>query len=287
MRRKPKRRELLFDFIMSGLLVLFWSGFLLYQIKRIADTPIPSVQLVSYLGFSVVAFFVIVILLGISLYKKSMYYIQWYKGILDTIPMWIIVTDKDAKWQYINKAALENIILNQGIQVENLNSKHLIDEESGVINKVWTYRGAEYQITGSRLHFAGEDAGYTLVFYNMSELLDSSKVQADLIYEVNRLLVCLSAASEHFNDCSNSFAQCAVRQEGIISELSEVIAGISSGTLDNPGTLDQRMRSVTVNMQQHVENYRKHIETIKRTVKEMDATRDSIGDVLRDIDSEQ
>jgi len=289
MQRKPKRRELLFDFIMSGLLVLFWSGFLLYQIKRITDTPIPSAQLVSHLGLSITVFLVLTLSLGISLYKKSMSYIQWYKEILDTIPMWVIVTDKDARWRYINKTALKSMTLNQEFQVENLNSKHLIDEENGAISRVWIYRGAEYRISGSRLHFEGDDAGYMFLYYNNSELFESSKAQAQdgLVHEVNRLLGCLTAATEQFNDCSNSFTQCAVRQEEIISELAEVIAGIYSGTLDNPDILDKKIRDATADVQRHVESYRDYIETIRKTVEELNVTRDSISSVLHNINSEQ
>lgn len=283
--RKLYRRELLHDFLMFGLLLLIWGCFLLFQITRIANGTIVFSAGMDMVGFSVVVLITIVILAVITLYKKSMSYVLWYKGILDSIPIPVIITDKNAELQHINAAARKILNLKQDANLEELNCLHLIGDDGGVLKKYWKRGGAEYRITGNHLYCSGKDVGYLILLNNVNEVLDSCETRTELINEINRLFSRMGAASNHFRDCADTLAGCTTRQADIISELSEVIAGIASGALNEPEVLNQKMHTVNVDIRRHLESNRAQLEKMKQSVEEFNSINSTIGGVLNDIDS--
>lgn len=280
--RKLYRRELLPDFVMSGLIVLLWGGFFLTQIKRIARTA-PAAGDVEALGLSAVMLLATIALLGVFVYKRSMSYIRWYQGVLDSIPIPVIVTGEDARWQYVNEKSREIMDIGRDDPLEKRNSGHLIDADGAVIKKTWIHRGTEYRTAGNRLRVNGKDGGYLLLLYNVSDMPDSREARAMLPAEIDKFLSLLETAAEYFRDCASSFAGTSARQEGIIVGLSEVIAEIASGALGRPDALIEKINTVKADMQKHVEITQAQLERIKRTVEEMDAACDSIDNALRSI----
>lgn len=279
--RKLYQRELLYDFLMFGLLFLVWGGFLLFQLSQIVNGRVFYTTGVRLIGFSIAVLFCIILIAGISLYKKSMSYILWYKGILNSIPIPVIVTDKSVKVQRINKAAQNIMVLKQGIELEGLNCRHLIDIDGNVMKKIWIHEGAKYQIIGSRLYCDGKDAGYLILLNNNSNgMVDSCKTQKELIHEINRLLGRLSTTSGYFHDCVNTLAGCAVRQADIIRDLTGIITGIVSGALNETEDLNAKMHTVDVDIRQHMESNRALLEIVKRVTEEFNSIHNVIGDIL-------
>lgn len=278
-------QELICDFVMCGLSVLLVGGFLLSHIMKAANKQDLYAEDIRLIGFSIATVFVIILISGIYLYKISASYVRWYKGILDSIPMPVIVTDKDACWRQINKAARDIMDLEPDSEIKTLNSKHLIDTDGGVMKKKLTHKGIEYRISGNRLYCNGKDEGHLIILNHTTEKLDASKTRMELIDETNRLLKRMSTTRDKFHDCASTLVGCTVRQADIITELSDVIVRIVSGEFKELDTINKKMYTVKVDMQQHVESSTVYLEKIQRTVEELDATRDSIGGVIHNIDS--
>lgn len=276
---KIKQRELLCDFIMCGLIVFFGGGFLFYQIMRAANAPFFSAENIRLIGLSTAAIFTLILLSGVSLYRISASYIQWHKGILDSIPMPVIITDNDAKLLEINNAAQETINIEQGAELDKLNCRHLFDASGEITKKTWARKGAEYRITGNRIYFDGKEAGHLIFLNNACVIADTHETRTELIDEINRLLGRLSTAKDHFHSCADTFSEYTVQQADIIHELSEVIVDIASGTLNEPDVLGEKIHKVKADMQRYVNISQVQMEKIKRTVVELDDTCNSSSGV--------
>lgn len=276
--RKLYQCEVLRDYIMLGAIVLFWGGFLLFQIARDASgTGFP----VGKMRVAVAVFLGIVFLGGIFLYKKTASYIHWYKEIFDSVPMPLIITDQDAKWRQANKAARDSMDLQQYSDFEKFSSRHLLQTDESVTDKIWVHAGVEYRITVNRLCGDGKDTGYLIFLNNTNELFDTYKTRAEVISEINRLFRNLSSVSDHFYECASTLSEYTIWQGGVIIDLSEIITGMASGKLDHAGALHEKMRAVKENMQQNMGNSQMHLERMRRIIEELDAARDSIRSAIQ------
>lgn len=282
-RGKICRQEIIYDFIIYGLTVFCGGGFLLYHIMKVADKTVIHAEDIRLIGFSVAVFFAIIILSGIYLYRISASYIRWYKGILDSIPMPVIVTDENARWQQINNATREIMNLELNSELSELNSRHLIDTGNSVMKKFLTHNGQEYRVIGNRLLYDGKDAGYLIMLSNIHNP-ESTEARIGSINEINRLLGRLGAATDLFHDCASTLAGCTAQQAGFINELSDVIMGIASGEFKEVDTLNKKINVVKVDMQQHVESSQAYLEALKQTVKELDSARNYVDSVIHNMD---
>lgn len=275
--------ELLSDFIVHGLLILFSGVFLLFHIIKAFGESVIFSRNIRLTEFFIVAVFAIMLLSVISLYKISASYIKWYKGILDSVPMPIIITDDKAHWQQANNAAREIMCQEPDSDLEYLSSNHLIDDYGNIMKTTVTYREVEYRVIGSRLQYNDKDTGYLIILDN-ARRSNSCETRDELIDDINKLLGRLGTATEQFHDCASSLADCTVEQAGIINNLTDVISGIASGEIQEPDALNKKMHTVKMNLKQHVENNQASFQAVMQTVKELDATRDCIDNAINSID---
>lgn len=279
--QKIDKGGLLREYVLFGCLVLVSGSLLIVQIIKIADRAATIADGTRFIALSVALFLAVVAWAGYALYKKSAAYLRWYREIFDAMPIPLIITDGDTQWQAINKAMRETMDIKADCDIEALHSRHLLNLDGSIKNKIWLHKGGQYQVAGKPLCCDGKDAGYLIYLNGEGGISESVKLQTEMAVKVNHCIKRLSAETSYFRDCTNNISRCMLWQSGVIIELFEIIDGLAVNGVQDSSGLVARMAAIRADMRNHAEENQADLERIQRLIQELNEVREVGGDCIR------
>jgi len=271
--------------VISGV-VFTIANTLLVQILSIIDQAL-IVQVLSAILISALFYYAIYRLYILPMDEKC----HWYRGMLDSIPQPISVTDMDMNWTFVNKSATDPLGVKMedvlGQQCSNWGAPICKTAKCGVEclrcdkpNTFFDQWGKNFQVDTSYLYNRdGQKVGHIEVVNEITEKVALAKI----LEKVNEFSTQIDTSSNEVSSASNSLSNGATAQAAAIEEISSSMNQINTQSTTNAENAGQA-RQLSTEANTSTQGGLKKMDDTITAMREISESSDEIKKIIKNID---
>ena len=233
-----------------------------------------------------------------ALYVLNLIYekMQWYRRILDAVPLPISVTDMNLRWTFVNKPVLQMLNVrrsalmgkhcsNWGAAICNTDKCGVTCLRAGKPQTFFDQWGGHFQVDAAYITDKNErNIGHIEVVRDITKETKSRHQEAELVTSLNTVVTSFSDATREIVSESQMIASSSTEQSSTIGTLSETVASLSEGT-DHNVELAAKAMTLANAIKANAEKGSAQMANMTQAVKEISAASQSINDVMKVIDN--
>lgn len=196
---------------------------------------IPFSVAIAYSIIGMIVFLLLLYSKNQSNLKATTSTLQWFEGILDSVPFPLSVTDLEQNWTFINKPVEDMLKIKRsdaigksctswGAAICNTPNCGIRCLEKGMKQTFFEQMGGDFQVDTSYLYnSSNEKIGHVEVVQDISTMVKTQKEQTVLVKEISEMCVDFVAASDNIAKVSQSLAEGSTDQASAVEELFALI----------------------------------------------------------------
>jgi len=271
--------------VVSGVVFII-ANTLLIQILSLIDQAL-IIQVLSAIFIYSLFFYAIYRIYILPMDEKC----HWYRGMLDSVPQPISVTDMNMNWTFVNKSATDPLGVTMedvlGQQCSNWGAPICKTEKCGVEclrcdkpNTFFDQWGKNFQVDTNYLYNKdGEKIGHIEVVNEITEKVALAKI----LEKVNELSVQIDTSSNEVSSASNSLSNGATTQAAAIEEISSSMSQINTQSTTNAENAGQA-RQLSTEANKSTQGGLKKMDDTISAMREISKSSDEIKKIIKNID---